>query len=261
MKVIRKYGERPYKVAVLHGGPGVAGEMAPVARELASVRGILEPLQTAKTILGQREELRTVLRRSSDPPFTLIGYSWGAWLGYLFAAYYPSYVKKLILVSCAGFKESDGVKTLETRLSRLDIKERAEVVALMEFLKQPGAGENKMAGPRLGELLAKADAYDPVQGEREPVEFDQEIHQMVWGEAEAMRQNGKLLELGRRIHCPVLAISGDHDPHPAESVQNQLTDVIKNFRFVLLEKCGHIPWLEKQARERFFTLLQEEIRD
>ncbi len=50
MKNLRKYGEAPFKVAVIHGGPGAPGEMAPVARELSSVSGVLEPLQTATTI-------------------------------------------------------------------------------------------------------------------------------------------------------------------------------------------------------------------
>ncbi len=53
MKNLRKYGKAPFKVAVIHGGPGAPGEMAPVARELSSVSGVLEPLQTATTIEGQ----------------------------------------------------------------------------------------------------------------------------------------------------------------------------------------------------------------
>ena len=33
MKNLRKYGKPPFNVAVIHGGPGVPGEMAPVARD------------------------------------------------------------------------------------------------------------------------------------------------------------------------------------------------------------------------------------
>ena len=50
MKNPRKYGSAPFNVAVVHGGPGAPGEMAPVARELSSFRGVLEPLQTATTV-------------------------------------------------------------------------------------------------------------------------------------------------------------------------------------------------------------------
>ena len=57
MKNLRIYGNKPFSVAVIHGGPGAPGEMAPVARELASVKGVLEPLQTADSLEGQVDEL------------------------------------------------------------------------------------------------------------------------------------------------------------------------------------------------------------
>ena len=57
MDNLRMYGSKPYFVAVIHGGPGVPGEMAPVARELSLNTGILEPLQAAETVEGQVEEL------------------------------------------------------------------------------------------------------------------------------------------------------------------------------------------------------------
>ena len=86
MKNLRKYGKTPYKIAVIHGGPGAGGEMAPVARELASGWGVLEPLQTSASLEGQIEELKTVLEKNGDLPITLVGFSWGAWLGFIFAA-------------------------------------------------------------------------------------------------------------------------------------------------------------------------------
>jgi len=41
LKDLRKYGAAPFDVAVIHGGPGAIGEMAPVARELALLFGVL----------------------------------------------------------------------------------------------------------------------------------------------------------------------------------------------------------------------------
>src|SRR5262245_56537754 len=84
----RTYGSAPYTVAVVHDGPGAAGEMAPVARELARERGIVEPFQTATSLEGQVEELRVTLESSTVPPVVVIGYSWGAWLSYIVAARY-----------------------------------------------------------------------------------------------------------------------------------------------------------------------------
>jgi len=55
MKNPKKYGDAPFKIIVIHGGPGAPGEMAPVAEELSSDYGVLEPLQTKDSIKEQIE--------------------------------------------------------------------------------------------------------------------------------------------------------------------------------------------------------------
>jgi len=94
----------------------------------------------------------------------------------------------------------------------------------------------------------------------ENVEVRYDIHQQVWSEAAELRRRGDLLTLGRQIRCPVVAIHGDYDPHPAEGVRKPLTAVLDNFRFILLEHCGHLPWIEKEAREKFLEILRVELR-
>jgi pimeloyl-ACP methyl ester carboxylesterase len=105
MKNLRKYGRPPFSTAVIHGGPGAPGEMAAVARQLASSRGVLEPLQTATSLEGQVEELQTVLEKNADLPVALIGFSWGAWLSFIVAANYPTMIEKLILVGSGPYEE------------------------------------------------------------------------------------------------------------------------------------------------------------
>src|SRR4030066_1176529 len=103
-KNLRKYGKSPFNIAVLHGGPGAPGEMAPVALELSSLKSVLEPLQTAESLEGQVRELYDVLNKNGSLPVTLIGWSWGAMLGFIFTAKYPRMVKKLIIVGRAVFE-------------------------------------------------------------------------------------------------------------------------------------------------------------
>jgi pimeloyl-ACP methyl ester carboxylesterase len=87
-----------------------------------------------------------------------------------------------------------------------------------------------------------------------------EIFQSVWKDAAELRRSGKLLELGNRIQCPVVAIHGDYDPHPAEGVQEPLSAILRDFRFILLKNCGHMPWIERRARDRFYGILNGELR-
>jgi pimeloyl-ACP methyl ester carboxylesterase len=233
--------------------------MAPLARELALDHGVLEPLQTAASITGQVEELKELLEESADLPVTLVGHSWGAWLGYIFAARHPGLVKKLILVSSGGFEEKNAATTHETRLSRLSKEEKEEVARLLEIIRNRSTNDRNTDFARLGELFFKTDAYDPLPLEPPETVFSLEIYKMVWGEATELRRSGKLLEMGREITSPVVAIHGDYDSHPAEGVEKPLSAVIRDFRFILLKNCGHKPWIERQAREKFYKILEEEL--
>ena len=259
MKNLRTYGKAPFTVAVVHGGPGAVGEMAPVARELSSDRGVLEPLQTATSLQGQIEELKTVLKKNGDLPLTLIGFSWGAWLSFLLAAHFPEFAKKLILIGSGPYEEKYAARIQETRLNRLGEEERREVHSVTEAMKDPAIRDKNKLLARFGELLAKADAYSPFTLETEVLEVQYRIYQKVLTDAKERRRSGELLEFGKRITCPVVAIHGDYDPHPAEGVQKPLSAVLKSFRFILLKNCGHIPWIEREARQNFFRILKEEL--
>lgn len=259
MKNLRKYGKAPFTIAVIHGGPGAPGEMAPVARELSLVRGILEPLQTATSIEGQIQELQAVLKKHGDPPITLIGHSWGAWLSFIFAARHPLLVKKLILVGSGPLEEKYASRIMETRLSRLDEEERAKVRALMEALDDPGIKDKDAVLAQFGTLMSKTDSFDPLPSQNENIECQQDIYQNVWKEAAELRKSGELLELGKHIQCPIVAIHGDYDPHPFEGIEKPLSKIVKDFRFILLKNCGHDPWVERTARDRFYEILKEEL--
>ena len=260
-EALRTHGEPPFRVAVIHGGPGAAGEMAPVARELASDWGVLEPLQTAASLQGQVEELRSVLEQQGQAPVTLIGFSWGAWLSFIVAAHRPSLVKKLILIGSGSFEEPYAGGIRETRLGRLSEDEQSELQALREILDDPAAEGRNEAFARFGILFSKADAFDPIADESQVIEYQVEIYQSVWKEAARMRRSGELLELSERIRCPVVGIHGDRDPHPAEGVQGPLSAALEDFRMILLQNCGHKPWMERQARERLFQVLKVELSD
>jgi pimeloyl-ACP methyl ester carboxylesterase len=257
----RKYGEAPYRVAVVHGGPGAPGEMAPVARELSALCGVLEPLQTADSVDGQVEELKTLLEKNGDLPVTLIGHSWGAWLSYILAARYPSLVKKLALICSGAFEEKYAVSIMSTRLSRLNDEDREEVLSLMAKFESPGDEDMDRLFSRFGRLMEKADSFSLLPADNEVLETDYAINQAVWGQAHEMRTSGELLKIGKKIRCPVLAIHGDYDPHLPEGVNEPLSGILKKFEFVLLPKCGHYPWLERNARDRFYDMLKQEISE
>src|SRR5215471_11358752 len=102
---VRGYGQSGPGVIVLHGGPGAAGHMAPVASGLAQSYRVFEPFQRGSgaeplnvaTHVADLHEIVTTCARGSP---ALIGASWGAMLALAYAAAHPSSVGPLILVGC-----------------------------------------------------------------------------------------------------------------------------------------------------------------
>jgi pimeloyl-ACP methyl ester carboxylesterase len=223
------------------------------------VKGVLEPLQTATTLDLQVQELHAVLTEDAQVPVTLIGFSWGAFLSWMTAARYPSLVKKLILVSSPPFEESYAGSVIRTRLDRMSPAERAEAMALIGKIDDPAAGEKDKALARLGVLLSHADAYDPVPSVDEAFHSQYDVFRGVWDQACELRRNGVLTQMAHAIRCPVIAIHGDYDPHPAQGVDEPLSRECPDFRFILLPKCGHRPWTERSASDAFYEALVKEI--
>jgi pimeloyl-ACP methyl ester carboxylesterase len=264
MPAFRTYGIPPYTIAVIHGGPGADGEMEPVARELAADFGVLEPLQTATTLNGQVDELATVLEKHAEAPVILIGFSWGAWLSYLLTAQSSELVKKLILVGSGPYEHHFVERIQQTRLSRLTESECTEYNAIITLLEDPNGESKAEKFARLGQLASKTDRYDPIEettGNPNSGDVQGNRFHGALKEAQEMRKEGKLLDLADQIRCPVVALHGDYDPHPAEGVRGPLSSRLKDFRFIPLEKCGHTPWIERQARDKFYQVLRAELHE
>jgi len=258
---LKKYGTPPFSTVLVHGGPGAAGEMAPVARRLAySGIAALEPLQTESTLRRQLDELKDSIISNAECPVYLIGFSWGAWLSFILAAENPSLVKKLILIGSGVFEEKYVKNLHETRLARLSADEKKELEVILDILKGPEDSDKDAAFQRFGALLSKTDSFSPCEdGEKNEIDFSPDIFNGVWPEAAAMRKNGMLMKLCSKIKCPVTAIHGDHDPSLADGVQKPLAASLREFKFVLLDSCGHKPWIERYAREQFYEILQSEL--
>ena len=255
----RIYGENPYGVAVVHGGPGAPGSIAPVARELSTICGVLEPLQTKNTLDGQVEELKGILEEFGDLPIILIGWSHGATLGCLFSASYPSFVRKLIIIGTPPFEEKYAVNIGRDRLLRFNEEERAEALSLEEFIWDSVEEDKSASLARLFRMFTKIESYNMLPNRDDVVEYQLAINISVGLDTRRKLADGELLTILPGIKCPVIAIHGDYDIRPAEGVRLPLSDAIKDFRFILLEKCGHTPWYEKYARDKFYAILKEEI--
>lgn len=254
----RRYGMGPLAVVAVHGGPGAVGELAPLARELGKRRGVLEALQTADSLNGQIAELKECLEQS-DLPVTLVGHSYGALLSLITAARYPAVVKKLILIGSAVFEDRYATEIMAVRRARLSETDNAELDALFATFEVATEGAKDCAFARLGALLGRADGFDLLPEADEVMLCRYDIYVRVWPEVAEFRASGQLLSCVKDLRCPVVAIHGEYDPHPAAGVREPLERLLRDFKFILLEECGHVPWREKRAREAFYRAIESEL--
>lgn len=260
LPTFRSYGSPPYHVALIHGGPGAPGTMSLLAENLSSQVSVLEPLQTAMSIDGLMDELRKVLEEEADLPVSLVGSSWGAMFAFMFAAVHSSFVRRLILIGSGPFEASYAEQIRHTRLGRLPSDKRHRAEEVLASLESLSPGEMQQPLLELFHLYNEADAYDPITLDTGLIGIYVDQHLAVWEEALEIRASGQLLQMAERIECPVIAIHGEQDPHPPEGVREPLSGRLKYFEFILLENCGHMPVIERQAREKFLEVLLQEIQ-
>jgi pimeloyl-ACP methyl ester carboxylesterase len=250
----RLWGESPFTIVILHGGPGAAGSVASLASELGKHFGVIEPFQTGTSIQSQLNELKFVIEEQAKKPVVLIGHSWGAWLGYIFASHHPELVKKLIMVGTPPFENRYVALMRKTREERISKSNREQFDNITDRMRT----NPKESFQEMGELMSEIDSFDllPIYDE---VDFRSDIYSSIWKEAEKIRSENQLLRLTTKISSPVVAFHGNYDPHPWQGVKIPLEERISDFKFFLLEKCGHYPWKEKFTRELFLKIMVEEL--
>ncbi len=258
---VTTYGEGAIAAALIHGGPGAAGEMAAVGNALRDCFAVIEPHQTANTIAGLIQELATQIRENSRPPITLVGFSWGALLAVLTCHDYPSLVNRMVLIGCPPLDDHRADEIEPKRLERLTAGEQLEYRNVITDLAGAETKPARAALARLAALALKTDQVDPVvEADRPGISVAQmEAFRAIWPQAAKMRSEGVFKKIIRRIHCPVTAIHGREDPHPLASVSEVFSANVKDFRLVVLENCGHKPWIERNARRDFYRVLVAEL--
>lgn len=226
---VRSYGRSGPVVVLLHGGPGAPGSMAPVARGLADSFRVLEPFQRASgaeplTVSLHISDLRELLTSPGNAPAALVGSSWGAMLALAYAAAHPVCAPPLVLIGCGTFDTAARSRLHET------LRERKE------------------AGRPLY-------SCGPV-AEEESAAFDARGHEETWQDMLRLQKEGVYPAAFAAIRSPVLMLHGAYDPHPGRMIRAGLQPYLPQLEYVEWERCGHYPWLEKFARDEFFSVLR-----
>ena len=255
---VRKYGSAGPVVVLLHGGPGAAGSMAPVARSLADSFRVLEPLQRGGgggplTVALHVADLHEVLESfgGSGPP-ALVGHSWGAMLALAYAAQHPGRTQSLVLVGCGTFDEASRERTKAIWQERMSDAVRRRLESLpAEF---PDADERLRA---MGDLLLPLYSFDLLTSEQEVAAYDARANRETWDDMVRLQKEGVYPAAFRGIEEPALMLHGAHDPHPGRMIRESLSPYLPQLEYHEWERCGHYPWLEKAVAREFSDFLRQ----
>ncbi|MFP4186170.1 MAG: alpha/beta fold hydrolase [Thermoplasmata archaeon] len=217
MNRARRYGEPSYDLVVIHGGPGAIGDVGPLAEELSEGYSVMEPFFDQVSIKGQIDRLKEAVESSCEDDVTLIGHSWGAWLGWIFAAD-SQRVDKLIIISSPPFEVEYVGDMRETLSERMDSSQEERYLDLKRR-----KDESDRAMKEFGKLMMELNSYDLTNISQYDVEVLAEVNEKVWREAEQLRRSGELLKMGRTMDSSVIAFHGNYDHHPAEGVKSPLS--------------------------------------
>ena len=255
--MVRLYGEAPYKIILVHGGPGAIGSLKGFAKELSELsgQGIVEALQSKYTITELIEELHNQIMENCADKVSLIGHSWGAWLVVLFAEKYPKLVENVIMVG-SGPLEDRYVSEIGAR--RFENLSEEDGVIFQRLIDKRATDED-MA--RIPQVFERADNYCLKDRELHSADkTDSRMHNEVWEEAAKLRTSGELLKVFKNIKSKLYLIQGETDPHPPRGVIIPLKENGIECESYVLEKCGHSPFMEKYAKEEFYKILLQIIK-
>ncbi len=255
---VRTYGVAGPRLVLLHGGPGAAGYMAPVARELSDSFYVIEPFQRRSeteplTVQRHIDDLEEVIRKhcQEEAP-AVVGHSWGAMLALAYAAQHPDTARCLVLVGCGTFD----VAAREQLQSTIAARVTPHISSRLRVLSK------EMADPDVllcvyARVLEPVYIYDALQGETdETEEYDRKGHDESWRDMLRLQGEGTYPQAFRTIGTPTLMLHGDWDPHPGTATFKTLVPYMPQIEYDELPNCGHYPWRERWAREHFFDGLR-----
>lgn len=253
---VREYGPAGHTVVVLHGGPGAAGGMAPLARQLATSFRVLEPFQRPSgaeplTVSRHVVDLHEVLETLPAGPPALVGHSWGAMLALAYAAAHPGTVGPLVLIGCGTFDTASRRRLQATREERMDDGFRHRLEELGSGTSDPNARFEAV-----GRLFSELDAYDSIDADAAEWACDAKAYEETWNDLLVLLRQGVYPTAFAAITTPVVMLHGAYDPHPGRMIRDNLGQHMPQLEYREWERCGHEPWLEKAVRDDFLSVLR-----
>lgn len=177
----------------------------------------------------------------------ILGHSWGGMLAMAYAASHPDHVQALILADSGGMDLSFGPVFNDNLTSRESMTER-EQLKKSEAVVEHAPDSNAMRAASLAytRLITPFYFYNRALADKLLAMLpDTSNQRRVFSLMQAdLAHNYHVRDEMESLSCPVLIIQGRQDPMP-EAVALEIHQVIKKSQLLLVDRCGHFPWIEQ----------------
>lgn len=260
-------------LVVLHGGPGLDHNyLLPQMEELAKQHRLIFYDQrgtggsstdfdsSAITIESFVNDLEGIRKAFNLETVNLLGHSWGGLLAMYYAIKHPDKLKSLILANpmppTSEFLGSFMANINRNRTSA-DSLALAEITASEQFAdNSPDAVEIYLR------LWFRAYFHDQALSDSLSLELvqataanGQTISNLFF---QRLLMNYNIYDQLSAVKCPTLVIHGDSDPIPLDYVR-KIHETIENSHFVLLDNCGHFPYIE--TPKKFYSAITDFLKE
>ncbi|MFZ0888974.1 MAG: alpha/beta hydrolase, partial [Candidatus Binataceae bacterium] len=194
-----------------------------------------------------------VLSRCGGERPALVGHSWGSMLALAYGAAHPGSAGPIVLIGCGTFDKTARARMRAIEEERMDDELRRRLERLAQDYPDPN--ERLRA---LGALTLGLYSYDLVTTEQEiEVQEAGAKNDETWKDMVRLQDEGVYPAAFEAIDTPVLMLHGIEDPHPGRLIRASLQPFLAHLEYRELERCGHYPWLERHARDEFFSILRD----
>jgi proline iminopeptidase len=199
--------------------------------------GALKPGQSC-TLADQIDDLEAVRAHLGVDQLDLLGHSWGGFLAMAYAARHPEHIRHLILVGAAAPKWTETVNLFKDIFP--EGQDRADSFA---FADQLGDAQASVAGLReyFHWLFYSTAARDAFLAAVSDSIFNKAVNESIEHDAARFDLTPELA----KFRFPTLVITGRYDINVAPSVAYKIHKAIRSSHFFVLEKSGHLPFVEE----------------
>ena len=254
-------------VIFLHGGPGVYGYIEKFCHLLSGAgdifyynqRGSKQNSDVIKIEHHISDLEKVVSHVGSEEKPILVGHSWGAMLGILFAGRHSDKIQKLILVGSGPLnreQEQEFFKSLDERFG--DQKEYYDELWDIVEKETDSQKKQELANDYINKVTHFYQYDKDSVDELIPMFYDFEALHETMVDMDNLKTTGEYENMLSKIEVPITCMHGDYDPVPPESIFGLIKKyhpIAETFEF---KNCGHNPWVEP-CKDEFLSILKKQL--